>query len=404
MSDQAIERLLRGLQGPPEGGHYGRQSDGKPANGDCPDAETLAAFADDTLASVVRREVEAHVADCHRCQMLTAAMARAERAMAAASGETASEGRTWKRRAFNWLVPAAAAATAVALWVIVPGQRTRLAEAPELDRQTVVTETAPGAPSEAPANEPLRDEPQTRQREFAPESTDARADSAQRVPATPAELGRTAPATPPRDTVTEPALEAEESLGIRAQASAPQPPARTGAQQSAAQTTESPVAGSLQASGSEARNEAVRSETADQQERAPRSAPTAPATRVAPLRALPAFEIASPNPQVRWRVVTGSTVQRSVDGGVTWTTQQTGTTTELTAGSAPSPDVCWLVGRGGIVLRTADGGDQWQRATIPATADLTTVTAPTALNAIVTTTDRRRFQTTDGGRTWALLP
>jgi photosystem II stability/assembly factor-like uncharacterized protein len=86
---------------------------------------------------------------------------------------------------------------------------------------------------------------------------------------------------------------------------------------------------------------------------------------------------------------------------MTWATQQTGATTDLTAGSSPSTDVCWLVGRVGLVLRTTDAGRQWERAPFPETVDITAVAASNALNATVTSADGRRFQTTDGGRTWA---
>jgi photosystem II stability/assembly factor-like uncharacterized protein len=88
---------------------------------------------------------------------------------------------------------------------------------------------------------------------------------------------------------------------------------------------------------------------------------------------------------------------------MTWATQQTGAT-DLTAGSSPSTDVCWLVGRGGVVLRTTNGGRQWQRASLSQTVDIIAVTASNALDAVVSTADGRRLQTTDGGRTWAPIP
>jgi photosystem II stability/assembly factor-like uncharacterized protein len=88
---------------------------------------------------------------------------------------------------------------------------------------------------------------------------------------------------------------------------------------------------------------------------------------------------------------------------MTWAAQQTGATTDLTAGNAPSADVCWLVGRGGMVLRTIDAGRQWQRVPFPETVDITVVTASNALNATVSSADGRRFQTTDGGGSWTTV-
>jgi photosystem II stability/assembly factor-like uncharacterized protein len=95
-------------------------------------------------------------------------------------------------------------------------------------------------------------------------------------------------------------------------------------------------------------------------------------------------------------------VQYSADGGATWTTQQTGASTALTAGSAPAPEVCWLVGRDGLVLRTTDGGRQWQRLPFPEMIDLTAITASTVRDATVVLADGRRFATDDAGDTWTL--
>ena len=132
--DQSIERLLRALP---------RSGDGTSHDGSCPDAETLAALADNTLLPAVRREIETHVADCDRCQMVTAALVRAE--SMTPQDETADV-RAWKRRVVNWLVPAAAAATAVAFWVIVPGQRTSAPEEAAVDRQIAARRLLPLRP------------------------------------------------------------------------------------------------------------------------------------------------------------------------------------------------------------------------------------------------------------------
>ena len=130
--DRSIERLLR----------QARPADPAPPADDCPDAETLAALADDTLPAALRREVEGHIADCHHCQALTAAIARAG-APVGAPADAAGEMPAWRRRAFNWLVPAAAAATAVALWVLVPGQNTPPPTEPISERQ--IAEAPPPA-------------------------------------------------------------------------------------------------------------------------------------------------------------------------------------------------------------------------------------------------------------------
>jgi anti-sigma factor RsiW len=100
--DVSIERLLRSLR-PQE-----------PAGGDCPDVEALAALADNGLSAADRQAMETHIADCHRCQALTAAMARTASAAPPEPGANRVALPWWKsRRTLNWLVPAAAAAKAV---------------------------------------------------------------------------------------------------------------------------------------------------------------------------------------------------------------------------------------------------------------------------------------------------
>jgi hypothetical protein len=381
--DQSIERLLRELP---------RSGDGA-LHDDCPDAETLAALADNTLVAAVRREIETHVADCDRCQMLTAALVRSEGLVGVPEGEAAPV-PSWKRRALNWLVPAAAAATAVALWVIVPGQRTSLPEEAALDRQVAAVPPAaePNATTDAKLQatiDALRDQSTT-------PSADARADRSATATIVPP-----SPSTPSTD-VRQQLLKAEEPPVPEAIAGAP------------AREAVEAVAGGLQASepaGQSARNDAARREPETAlEERAGfatpgRSPASAPPTAPAALQArVSSVDVVSPNPQVRWRIGPGAVVQHSVDGGMTWAAQQTVAGAILTAGNAPSADVCWLVGRGGVVLRTTDGGRQWQRVPFPETVDIIVVTASNALNATVSSADGRRFQTTDGGGTWAPVP
>jgi len=110
-------------------------------------------------------------------------------------------------------------------------------------------------------------------------------------------------------------------------------------------------------------------------------------------------QIVSPNPNVRWRLLAGGSVERSIDGGTIWQTQSTGAPTTLTAGTAPSPTTCWLVGPGGMVVLSIDGRT-WRRIPIPETIDLTFISASNSTSATVTAADGRAFTTHDGGRTW----
>jgi hypothetical protein len=104
---------------------------------------------------------------------------------------------------------------------------------------------------------------------------------------------------------------------------------------------------------------------------------------------------------VRWRILGGTTVQRSTDGGATWQTQDTGVHATITSGSSPAPAVCWLVGRAGTVLLSIDG-TAWRHVAFPESVDLVQVQAVDARTATVTTSDGRRFSTTDAGVKWEM--
>ena len=95
----------------------------------CPDAEMLAAWSDGGLRADERSRVEEHAATCGRCQTHLAAIAR----MAAAEPEVVAHPKRF--RAWPWLVPAAGAAAAVTVWVIVqqpPGIPEPRREAPQV--------------------------------------------------------------------------------------------------------------------------------------------------------------------------------------------------------------------------------------------------------------------------------
>jgi photosystem II stability/assembly factor-like uncharacterized protein len=113
-----------------------------------------------------------------------------------------------------------------------------------------------------------------------------------------------------------------------------------------------------------------------------------------------AREVVSPDPAIRWRLGARGVVDRTENGGTTWTSLAIGVAVELTAGASPAPSVCWIVGRNGTVLRSLDGRS-WDTVNIPVAVDLVSVEAADGSNATVTAADGRRFRTTDGGRTWA---
>ncbi len=309
----------------------------------CLDADTLAAWADQTLDARERKAVETHAADCERCQALLAAMVTTMPEPAAAPWR-------WRMPALGWLVPIAAAATAVAIWVAVPNrapvQHSQSAEA-ALDQP----EAAPVPPAAAPAKATAAAEPGA-------QSELARAQDANAPPS--ADL-----------------KERRESASLGKQVS----PAEANAR--------SDTAGAARAA-------------------APAASPPPPPSPAAPAR-LSAFAnaadtmVVSSNPATRFRLLPGGGVQRSADGGATWRSESSGATATLTAGSSPSPSVCWLVGPSGTVLLST-GGSSWRRLAFPERVDLLSIVATDQDNATVTTLDGRAFVTTDGGESWARAP
>jgi hypothetical protein len=346
--DRSIERLL----------HRAIESQEQPGP-DCLDAETLAALVDAGLSAPERRAAESHVADCHRCQAVTAAIIQDSRASSA--DLSVHEAQSWwqTRRALNWLIPAMAGATAIALWVAIPGQRGGAPNQAERPNQAVAEPpgsavAVPAQPNAAPVDTLLKATPPAREdNQVDVNAKEAATSSPSSLDAPPA----AADASAESDQRLVGRQEGARDLLRDAAPAASSPPAEASASLSAARAALAPIAA--------------------------------------------AFEVTSPDPRYVWRIGPGALVQHSDDGGATWTTQETGAPGPWTAGSSPSPQVCWLVGPSGTVLRSSDGGRQWQPTSFPeAATDLVGVGAVNALTATVTLADGRRLSTSDGGLTW----
>ena len=378
----------------------------------CLDADTLAAWVDDSLAARDRAVAEAHVADCARCQALLAAVTKTTPVPAA--------GRWWSLSFVRWLVPLTAVATAALLWVAVPSRSkldTGRAPAPAVATVARAPEEAtdklradrPAAPerqaqsralpssSSPPPAAPALERAARQEREApAPKLQADRRDAAVAAPSTAVEalpaptVALTAAAPPPaaapstaeQVTRQQPAVAARPAEGVAQLSALADATGKATAEAGAARPAAAPAA-------------------APQSAVAPGAPPPVGAATLArAFRGAPDILIASPDTKSQWRIVSSAIVQRSTDGGSTWQAQQTGVQTALVAGAAPSPSVCWLVGRGGTVLLSIDGRS-WRRIAFPEMTDLTSVRARDANTATVTTSDGRTFGTTDGGRTWA---
>ena len=338
---------------------------------ECLDAETVAAWADDTLGRDERRAAEAHAADCVWCHALIAAMARTSPPTAARSW--------WRAPVMGWLVPLTAAAAALLVWMRVPGtppvpSSTFVSRAieQELPRpaQDAVSSTRPDGSVPPPAR-------QVAAKVNSQEETKAARDKA---PSSAGEQSR----------IEAPAL-AKALSEVASGAAAPAAPAALTATAATAASPQ-PQQAAADSAAAAAPPVTVRRTAAAQLGSANAQALLVDALRSTTL-------IVSSNPNSRWRIMASGAVQHTTDSGSTWEVQSTGVTVTLTAGASPAPSICWLVGPDGIVLLSTDGRS-WRRIAFPEAADLASVRATDDRSATVTTSDGRAFRTTDGGQTW----
>lgn len=326
-----------------------------PGGANCLDAETLAAWMDGGLDASAMASAEAHVASCARCQALVATSVRGANDAAGAVGAP-SILHWWK-----WLAPLAAGAAAVTLWMVVPGQRdVAMAPIPPAAPSAAVESVTPApAPQQAPAES-------------------------------------SAPVRPSRDTNANQAANAQrEEFSAKAREDrsqlrdASEPPRKAEAPQALQETITvtqpSPVAG------------ATASSPAPPEPARPAAPPAATLERSA-RQSMTTVEIGSPVPAQRWRA-TPAGIERSQDGGATWTLVRSAGAERITGGASPSAGTCWLIGQAGVVLLTTDGAT-FTRVDVPDRSDVMSIAAADARTATVTLSNGRVFRTDDGGRTW----
>jgi hypothetical protein len=368
---------------------------------ECLDAERLAAWFEGTLAAGARRVAEAHVADCARCQMLLAAMAR--------TAPPDAPRPWWRTSALKWMVPLTAAAASVVVWVNLFDRTVRREAAPAHAAQESPRQSASATPAVPPVPPPATQEDrvdtgqQARAKRDTPSVAASRDERRREVDAlSKAESGmrEQAAATPP---VPAPPVETlKDSQLLPGVAPVPPPPAGETAAAPTATRLRAPAAAAAPATAAPSTAPARRADVA-----AGAVAETVTTTDAVArqARGFGVVEVAggiviqsASDPQNRWRI-RGATVERSTNGGARWQAQSVGVKATFTAGSSPSANVCWIVGAGGVVILSTDGRS-WQRVPFPERADLIAVAATDARSAIVTTNDGRQFRTTDAGTTW----
>jgi len=285
----------------------------------CLDVETLAAWFDGGLSGAALADVQSHVAACARCQAVVGAMGRTRAAVA--PPQPARSPRWW----LAWAVPAAAAATAVAIWVAVPQQT------------NVAVNTAPSS--------------SLQKEEASPQST----------PAPPAQAAE--PAAPPATAPTP----ARGARAKQADAAAPaaSPQSANNAVQQAPELLNEAVSvrpAAPASAAAELRDETGRQGTAPGQ----LQARAAFANNVCgPMWPAPPAEVAgqitagsSPSAAVCWIVGRGGTVLRSTDQR-TWQRLSLPMTVDLTSVKATDAQSATVVTADGRTFSTVDGGVTW---------------------------------------------
>ncbi len=347
----------------------------------CIDPERFAAWVDGGLPGEEAALVEAHRADCARCQAMMAAFAATEPA-SPVKASPAVVLPFWRRGTLRWAVPLAAAAASAAIWIAAP----RESETPQ------------------PLQSVTRVEPQPEAQPLAQVPSSTITQMQRGSQASPAQSVNARPKSTPERTVAAPIESAPSLLTAPPPPLRPPPPPPPSAPPAATPAPVTPllIGGTAvvvsefpsQSTAFQVTSDVNRGRVQEQrEERGQGRGGGVPAAALPPPPPLP------PVPWPRWRGFSNGRVERSVDGGATWATAIDGSSF-IASGAAPSPLVCWLIGRGGVVRVSINGGATFISADVQSAPDLAAIRAVDGLRAVVTATDGRTFSTTDGGATW----
>jgi hypothetical protein len=353
----------------------------------CPDDAILAAYCERSLAASENARWEGHFSNCARCQEILAAMARARTTVG-----VAPQRAQWRWQAYA-AIAAGLAGVSIAVGLMVAGRHQGAPADLSLRNQLAATEQfaykAPSAIAPASPQIALNEPPPPSQPETGARSEQEDVIAGHKLRAPMAGLGAFSLSGPPASRASRPAPSRNEPAQKLVPEAEPAP---------FGMPAPPPLAMKRRGVASFAANASAPAPASE----AATGASAAPGSGMATGNGGAAMiSITTADGVERWRLGAGGTIQHlGADGE--WNRQKSGFGNDLTAGAAPSPDVCWAVGTGGIVLRTADG-QHWHRLTSPTAENLVAVSAVNASSAVITTADRRRFATADGGRTWSPL-
>lgn len=108
----------------------------------------------------------------------------------------------------------------------------------------------------------------------------------------------------------------------------------------------------------------------------------------------------SQNQSSAWVCGANGTILSTNDLGVTWGSQEAGTTAGLNAVQFLDATSGWIAGDAGTILRTADGGDNWSDRSVLALQDGLALWFSSELNGVIAGTSGFLIRTSNGGATW----
>lgn len=116
----------------------------------------------------------------------------------------------------------------------------------------------------------------------------------------------------------------------------------------------------------------------------------------------PAPPAAASNPNASWTIAAGA-LQRSLDGGQSWQTAVRADHALLCY--APRGQEIWAGGQAGTLLHSTDGGTTWSAVGVsfkgqPLSSDITHIDVRDPAEIVLTTSNHETWNSADGGKTW----
>jgi hypothetical protein len=396
--------------------------------GECPDAEVIAAYAEQALGPAESAQWEGHFATCARCRKILRVLAAsadtplagtevaqlgkrvsAVREPVEITGRSAQRTRPrlvdWRTR---WLAPALGVAAVLVVWFAMrPPWRTTDRSASTTLVAQAPKEEVPLSPAPAELDRLARVAPQQDQKKGAappPERYAANTQSLNSPTETPAkgraDAGNALDRVSPSSSGAAGSLQENKKLNpltdgreIQPPAIPPPPPplpkAQAQMQAQAAPQSEAKAALSTAPSvaprvetnagaisGAESRDKQAATVQAEAGTvtggAVGQKAPPELRSNVRNEKAFTVFRptrdysslMKAPSGSILWRAGKGGIIERSADAGKTWVSQMSPSLDDWLAGAAVSDTVCWLVGRNGAIARTTDG-EHWERVAPP---------------------------------------